>query len=252
MSSESSHAIEWFFNHEEAGIILEDDCLPDGSFFRYCTELLAKYATSPEVSMISGSNCTPFFGRKDPTPGASYLFSNYFDIWGWATWRRAWKSYDWEMENWDQLNAIQAADPIFYKQYIKPRLGGFQHLKAKQYDLWDSRLVFSFMVQQGRSIFPTRSLIRNIGSEGGVTVQAYDPFLNMESFPIDFPLKHPATSAICRDFDLFYGRWISPRTHKKTVVLILKREGLAGISSIFKALLLLIKRSLHRFPDSNT
>ena len=85
-----SSAITWFFEHVEAGIILEDDCLPDLSFFPFCAELLEKYMHNDSVASISGDCFAPRRYRK----GASYSFSKYQHIWGWATWKRAWKHFD--------------------------------------------------------------------------------------------------------------------------------------------------------------
>ena len=92
-----SSAIDWFFENEEMGIILEDDCLPDPSFFYFCQELLQKYKDDKRVMMISGFN----YLLNSLEIRESYFFSNYYPIWGWATWRRAWKLYDNEMKNWD-------------------------------------------------------------------------------------------------------------------------------------------------------
>ncbi|EKE21540.1 MAG: Protein containing nucleotide-diphospho-sugar transferase protein, partial [uncultured bacterium] len=85
-------AVSWFFENEEEGIILEDDCSPDLSFFTFCETLLERYRDDEEVMMISGDNFQPseFKTRND----SSYYFSGIANIWGWATWRRAWaKNY---------------------------------------------------------------------------------------------------------------------------------------------------------------
>ena len=89
-------AISWFFEHEEAGIILEDDCLPDSSFFHYCESLLAAHADNPRVMCISGFRPAP----DDRTLVASYSFARSIGIWGWASWRRAWTFYDPLMAEW--------------------------------------------------------------------------------------------------------------------------------------------------------
>ena len=54
-----STAISWFFDHEERGIILEDDIIPDPSFFLYCTELLDRYESDQRVFAIAGCNFVP-------------------------------------------------------------------------------------------------------------------------------------------------------------------------------------------------
>ncbi|SDB64952.1 hypothetical protein SAMN03097699_3026 [Flavobacteriaceae bacterium MAR_2010_188] len=83
-------ALDWFFKHEESGIILEDDCVPNSSFYTLCDDLLPRYLEDTRIGMISGNNYG--FDLYDPT--LSYSFSKHGLIWGWATWRRAWKLYD--------------------------------------------------------------------------------------------------------------------------------------------------------------
>ena len=91
-----SEAITWTFERFDRAIILEDDCLPNSSFFSYSEEMLEKYACDQRVMMISGTN---YIGDNDDSE-ESYFFSKYFAIWGWATWRRAWKNYDVSMREW--------------------------------------------------------------------------------------------------------------------------------------------------------
>lgn len=94
-----SGGISWFFEQEEEGIILEDDVLPDQSFFVFCEELLERYRHEAKVTMISGD----YFHGNNHQPTASYFFSRYTHIWGWASWRRAWQHYDREMAQWPSL-----------------------------------------------------------------------------------------------------------------------------------------------------
>ena len=92
-----SSAISWFFEHEESGIILEDDIRPDDSFFPFVTELLDRYADDPRVWAVSGCNFVP---PEHQTGTSSYRFSTVPHIWGWATWRRSWEKYRWDIPNW--------------------------------------------------------------------------------------------------------------------------------------------------------
>ncbi len=84
-----STGLDWVFDHEEQAIILEDDCLPDPSFFRFAEELLDRYKTDERVGMISGNN---FLWGAAISPD-SYFFSPDVRIWGWATWRRVWRGF---------------------------------------------------------------------------------------------------------------------------------------------------------------
>ena len=94
-----SGAITWFFENVEAGIILEDDCLADPSFFPFCEEMLARYRDCPQVMHISGNNNQD--NMKDYA--YSYYFSVYSHIWGWAAWRRSWQGFDLTMKEWDAV-----------------------------------------------------------------------------------------------------------------------------------------------------
>jgi hypothetical protein len=96
-----SQAISWFFDQVESGIILEDDCVPDPSFFPFTAELLERYKDDRRVALISGDNFQ--FGKERTRD--SYYFSRYNHIWGWASWRRAWHLYDHRMRDWPALRA---------------------------------------------------------------------------------------------------------------------------------------------------
>ena len=93
-----SQSITWFFNHVEDGIILEDDCLPDLSFFKFCEGLLDKYRNVPDVFLISGDN---FVNRSINIPW-DYYYSSFAHIWGWATWRRVWNKYDFTLSDFSE------------------------------------------------------------------------------------------------------------------------------------------------------
>ena len=91
-----SSAITWFFEQEEQGIILEDDCVPNLDFFTFCESLLDRYAEDERVSVITGNNFQNNKWRGD----ASYYFSKYNHCWGWASWRRSWKDYQGDIKFW--------------------------------------------------------------------------------------------------------------------------------------------------------
>jgi len=104
-----SSAIDWFFENVEEGIILEDDCLPHQSFFWFCQELLEYYRNDTRIMHISGDNFQ--FGRKRGE--GSYYFSKYSHVWGWATWRRAWKCFDINMKSFEEFKAENQINSIF-------------------------------------------------------------------------------------------------------------------------------------------
>jgi len=155
-----SGAITWFFENVEMGIILEDDCLPHEDFFPYCEELLIKYKDNKEVKMISGDNFQNGIKRGD----ASYYFSAYTHIWGWATWKRTWQEYDFSLENISKKEFKN-----ILKQYCfswserQVWLDKFILMKKKSIDTWDYQFTFCVWNNKGLNIIPNVNLISNIG-----------------------------------------------------------------------------------------
>lgn len=155
-----SSAINWFFEHVDAGIILEDDCLPNLTFFNYCQTLLLKYENDQTVMHIGGCNL-----YKGVTWGNdAYFFTKITHIWGWATWRRAWILYDVEMRafpEFDQAGGLN--DAVSYA----PSRSYFRHSFSETYagrcDTWDYQWVFAIWANRGLSVIPNRNLISNIG-----------------------------------------------------------------------------------------
>jgi len=154
-----SGAISWFFEREEQGIILEDDCLPDPSFFPFCAEMLERFRDQPKVGTISGNNFLP----SSLYSNVPYGFSKYAQIWGWASWRRFWKHYDFELDGneveWEAI--IRHANPI--ENQAKYWLQIFQALRAGLIDTWDYQVMFSAWKADLVHIFPSRNLISNLG-----------------------------------------------------------------------------------------
>jgi hypothetical protein len=192
-----SSAIDWFFQHEEAGIILEDDCLPHLSFFNYCEELLDHYRHDTRVMHINGSNIMRGWVHDSDY---SYYFSRHSAIWGWASWRRAWQHYN---------AATPLLPEIQRKNYFWRHF--FNALEARmllrplwathtgQLDTWDYQWSFALLVQSGLSIMPTVNLISNIGFGGEAThtFNTTHPWANLPTEAIDYPLRHP--SFVLRD-----------------------------------------------------
>ena len=177
------------FQMVERAIILEDDCLPDPSFFPFCAELLERYATNPQVMAISGDD----FQHGRPAP-ASYRFSRYPHCWGWATWRRAWQQYDGPMADWPTLrDSTWLEDLLGERCAVTYWRRVFDQVYAGQVDSWAYRWTYSCWRHGGLTALPTRNLISNIGfgAEGTHTTAAHNPFAAMRSYPLSFPLRHP-------------------------------------------------------------
>ena len=155
-----SSAIDWFFENVEEGIILEDDCLPSQSFFWFCQELLEYYRNDTRIMHISGDNFQ--FGRKRGE--GTYYFSKYSHIWGWATWRRAWKYYDVNMKYFeDFLKSNQIMNILKIKQEQKGWMNTFQLVYDDKIDTWDYQWTYTCFINNGLCVMPNVNLVSNSG-----------------------------------------------------------------------------------------
>jgi hypothetical protein len=184
-----SSGVDWVFEHVEEAIILEDDCLPDISFFRFCEVLLDYYREEPRVMHISGNN---FLHGRVPVD-TSYYFSRYPHIWGWATWRRAWQHYDVDMKLWKE----SAEKQQYLTQFDKRHERNFwrytwNKVLAGGIDTWSAQWQFVCLLQNGLAALPDRNLVSNIGVSIDAThTRKRRLTYQMEVDPMDFPLKHP-------------------------------------------------------------
>lgn len=155
-----SGAIDWFFDNEEMGIILEDDTVPDPSFFAFCANMLEKYCNDDRVMHISGVNFQDGVKRGD----GSYYFSGFSHVWGWATWRRAWKNYDVTMKELPALLHLGLFDDKAFsnvtKQYLKKV---FTKTYENMIDTWDYQWHFAILKMNGICITPNQNLVTNVG-----------------------------------------------------------------------------------------
>lgn len=182
-------AISWFFEQEEEGIILEDDCLPADDFFNYCDNLLEKYRHDTRIRHIAGCNLQ--HGKK--WGDASYYFSNITHVWGWAGWRRVWKDYDKELTRYPESEFRNQMGKVFANRYVIDALEQvFKELKAGKIDTWDYQLGFLNYFNHGLCIIPNVNLIANLGfgPDSTHTVDAGSSHANLPlgSLPV---IAHP-------------------------------------------------------------
>jgi hypothetical protein len=159
-----SSAIDWFFSNVDEGIILEDDCLPSQSFFRFCEELLVRYKDDMRIMMISGYN-------KNQTWKCDindYFFSYIGSIWGWASWRRAWKFYNVNIDETEYGNNLNYLEFLLGKELKDVRINHFEMLK-KGLDTWDYQWSFARHFNSGLTCVSSKSLISNIGFDKHAT-----------------------------------------------------------------------------------
>jgi hypothetical protein len=182
--------LDWVFDTVEEAIVLEDDCIPHPTFFRYCEELLDYYRDDERVMAVCGSNIQ--FGRHRTE--YSYYFSHYSLCWGWASWRRAWKYFDFDLKVWPEVRDKNLLIDILGDAHAaKVWHQTLQMTYDKLLECWDFQWTFANFIQRGLSIIPHVNLISNIGytQEATHTKEEDSPYNQMLIEVMDFPLKHP-------------------------------------------------------------
>ena len=235
-----SSAIDWFFQHEPEGIILEDDCVASPDFFRFAAELLARYRHDERIMCISAQH----FHGDAHQPEHSYFFSRYNHCWGWASWRRAWQHYDPEIANWPEfrdtswLRTVGDGSRMFAYHWRTI----FNQCYDGEIDTWDYQWTFHCWQQDGLTILPAKNLVANIGfgSHAAHTCPEHDPGLTVES--LAFPLSHPP----CPIRDKAADRWTDKyhfRIHCASISRLWIRHNMPGGDTLL-AWLRTVKRTL--------
>lgn len=175
-------------SHEKRCIVLEDDCIPESSFFRYCDELLDYYENDTRIMTISGTNIQVKKRTSD-----SYYFSKFTHSWGWATWKRAWQHYDHNMNKWQELKTTNWLREHFTRELsIKIWTNIFDRVVAEQMNAWDYRWLYSMWLKRGYTIIPSVNLVKHIGFGSESTHFRNTTQKNeMKTRQIEFPLRHP-------------------------------------------------------------
>lgn len=155
-----SSSLSWFFEQEEQGIILEDDCLPHPDFFTFCENLLERYANDDRVWAITGNNFQNGMRRGD----ASYYFSRYSHIWGWASWRRAWQKADMDIQFWPEWKMSSAWRNLWPDLVVRKYWEQiFDRMYRAEIDTWDYPWAASVWYYGGLTATPNVNLVSNIG-----------------------------------------------------------------------------------------
>jgi hypothetical protein len=186
-----STGLDWVFEQVPEAIILEDDCLPDPSFFRFCEELLEKYRDDQRVGMISGDNFQ--FGRCYSED--SYYFSKYIHIWGWATWRDRWTGiYDVNIPNWPNVRDTDGLNKaIGSKKEVALWTRIFDAVYLGKIDTWDYQWAYANWVNERCGVLPAVNLISNIGFGADATHTCHASDLaSLPTRSMSFPLLHPS------------------------------------------------------------
>jgi hypothetical protein len=228
-------AIDWFFEHVSQGIILEDDCLPVNSFFTFCETLLNKYKDDERVQSIAGSNLMGY-----DCGDTSYFFSYQAGIWGWATWKRAWDKYDFNVSNWG-IPEIAEQFSSFFKNPVERSVfvGAMEktYNKKEVVTAWDYQLMFARITNFSFGIIPKVNLISNIGfgEDATHTKDINSVQNNIPSKEILFPLIDPLEVAVNEEYDskfsstFYLGFASAERVGKKNKIKSYLLKGLKGI-----------------------
>lgn len=194
-------AITWFFQQVEAGIILEDDCVPSEQFFEFCAQGLIKFKDDASVMMIAGTNY--LLGRYATQAG--YYLSRFYPIWGWATWRRAWALYDFDISHWEEELIYKRLRTFFSNKLLALRWAKiFDDIKNKRLEAWDVQWVFACVKNHGYTLTAPFNMISNIGINGGHTngVKAWVHEMPYQSCNVTEILRNPLSATTASKFDL--------------------------------------------------
>jgi hypothetical protein len=183
-----SSALTWFFDNVQQGIILEDDCLPDLSFFPYCEELLERYKDDSRIGCINGT--VHHSSKVNMT--TSYDFCRSAHIWGWASWRRVWKNYDVNFDFWNKYPKkrndlfLNLKEKIYFSSWIPDILNG-------KINTWDMQFDFLLRTQDQLSLSPSVNMVTNLGightNSTNTTDKNKKAVSNLRA--MSFPLRHP-------------------------------------------------------------
>jgi hypothetical protein len=222
--------INWFFSQVEAGIILEDDCVPSISFFNFAGELLKKYKNEERIMHISGNNF--LFGKIKIED--DYYFSLIPNSWGWATWRRAWQKFDVSATDLPDFIREKKIEKIFSSRLAQKRFISFFKQALESKSIWDYLWAYAILKNGGLCINPRVNLVSNIGFAPDAThttsrnSKFYKKFFNLPCGEITKIAKHPATLAV----------------NKKADDLIMKQNFDINFTSEIKSYLGKIKKSI--------
>ncbi len=206
--------LDWVFSQVEEAIILEDDCLPDASFFPFCEELLERYRSDVRVAHISGTlNYWSGIKRRE-----SYVFSRYGSVWGWATWRRAWVANDLLLGAWPaQKAANMLASAGLGPREVSKREAILDELHAGNVHTWDYQWSFAKWSRGWLSVIPVIPLVENIGMNDQGTHRPESDWISPETSTMRFPLTHPDSVETDGVFDAMWADRFAPSFMRRLI-----------------------------------
>ena len=210
-------ALDWFFEQVSEGIVLEDDILPDPSFFPYCAELLQRYREDPDVGAIAGATA----GFSSRPPSASYRFSRFLPVWGWASWRRAWQRNDPHLQEWPRLRKPPWLEDLGGAYFAHKMRWFLDQVAEGSCDTWDYGWFLSCWRDGMTGCVPAVNLVQNLGfGDAGAThcCQGRSPLPPARTLAA--PLHHPLVRQLdaradARLFDRLYAPSLALRAWRR-------------------------------------
>lgn len=192
-----SWAITWFFENVEMWIILEDDCVPNQCFFRFCEEMLKYYKDDERVMMISWTN----YLSKEINIEESYFFTKFYAVWWWATWKRVWEKYDVNISYYDKLLQTWDLNSVVPNFFLRKHFESIFNLsRFGKMDAWGFQLVFCLLLNSWLWIVPKYNLISNIWIQWTHWNTKTENHYLIKT-ELDFPLIHPTYMHTLKQYD---------------------------------------------------
>lgn len=202
-----AEAIDWFFENEEFGIILEDDCIPNSDFFHFMESMLDMYKNNEKVFNVSGCN----LGYSGNIPH-TYFYSKFMNMWGWGTWRRTAKEVDYS------LSFLKKEGKTRKVLYNRLKYGFFDYdynwinfweakvheiWEKRDIDFWDYHWILNQLYFEKLSIIPAVNLVKNIGFDSNAThtLSPDHPIAFRDTFQLEWPLKHPSKVSLNMEYE---------------------------------------------------
>ena len=214
--------LNWFFSKEEEGIILEDDVVPDVSFFPFCQSLLRQYRNDTHIWAIVGNNLS---ASLDSKASDSYWFSGHGcgAYWGWASWRRVWERFDVDMKEWPRVRETKEFHDWFLSDAERKEVYKLFDHTYNGNTTWDYQFDFAKILSGAVNLIPESNLCRNIGfgADGTHTVKLSDSRNTGGLQQVSFPLRHPDSTDIDPVRDLaYFNRHILPSRYERIKALV--------------------------------
>ena len=192
--------VDWVFSQVDDAIVLDDDCLPDPTFFPFCQAVLARYRDDPRVMMVCGTN----YLQRWKSERQSFHFSLFGGVWGWASWKRAWELNDPAMEAWDvegtkeRVRALIADDQIY--EFQARRFDRVRQDPDERHS-WDLPWSLSRLAHAGLTVVPSANLVRNLGNRRGRGLPRGHPLADLRAHRMKEPISFPPDVRADRAYD---------------------------------------------------